>query len=189
MVDELIPNALTMGTLHRVLTLLLEERVPITNLPRILESLSAHAPTIKDVSELTERVRVDIGRAVVDRFRDPTGRIRAVVLDPRLEVEFRRLVQGQQLTLDPARLEQLTVKLSAEVRKANARGHEVALLCDASLRRAVRHSVARSLHDLTVVSYQEIPTDLLMEPVAVIRPEDLTGGVSTVAAMFDQPRV
>lgn len=187
-VDELIPNLITMGTLHRVLTLLLEERVPISNLARILESLAAHAPTIKDVSELTERVRVDIGRAVVDRFRDPTGRIRAIVLDPRLEVEFRRLVQGQQLSLDPARLEQLTVRLAAEVRKANARGHEVTLLCDASLRRAVRHAVARSLNDLSVVSYQEIPTDLLMEPVAVIRPDDLTGGTSSVATMFEQPR-
>ncbi|HEV3439237.1 MAG TPA: flagellar biosynthesis protein FlhA [Gemmata sp.] len=187
-VDELIPNLITMGTLHRVLTLLLEERVPISNLARILESLAAHAPATKDVSELTERVRVDIGRAVVDRFRDPTGKIRAVVLDPRLEVEFRRLVQGQQLALDPARLEQLTVRLAAEIRKANARGHEVALLCDASLRRAVRHAVSRSLHDLTVVSYQEIPTDLLMEPVAVIRPDDLTGGTSAVANMFEQPR-
>jgi flagellar biosynthesis protein FlhA len=187
-VDELIPNLITMGTLHRVLTLLLEERVPISNLGRILESLAAHAPATKDVSELTERVRVDIGRAVVDRFRDQTGRIRAIVLDPRLEVEFRRLVQGQQLALDPARLEQLTVRLAAETRKANARGHEVTLLCDASLRRSIRHAVARSLHDLTVVSYQEIPTDLLMEPVAVIRPDDLTGGASTVATMFEQPR-
>jgi flagellar biosynthesis protein FlhA len=187
-VDELIPNLLTMGTLHRVLTFLLEERVPISNLSRILESLAGHATTIKDVSELTERVRVDIGRSVVDRFRDPTGRIRAIVLDPRLEVEFRRFVQNQQLALDPARLEQLTVRLAGEIRKANARGHEVALLCDASLRRAVRHAVSRALHDLTVVSYQEIPTDLLMEPVAVIRPEELVGGTSTVATMFEQPR-
>jgi flagellar biosynthesis protein FlhA len=187
-VDELIPNIITMGTLHRVITLLLDERVPVSNLPRILESLSAHASTIKDVSELTEKVRVDIGRAVVDRFRDPSGRIRAIVLDPRLELEFRRLVQGQQLALDPARLEQLTVRLAAETRKASARGHEVALLCDSSLRRPIRHGVSRALHDLSVVSYQEIPTDLLMEPVAFIRPEDLTGGPSTVSTMFEAPK-
>jgi flagellar biosynthesis protein FlhA len=188
-VDEVIPNVVTMGTLHRVLTLLLEERVPISNLSRILESLAAHAPTTKDVSDLTEKVRSDIGRAVVDRFRDSTGRIRALVLDPRLEVELRRSVQGQQLVLDPARLEQLTLKLAAEVRKAQARGQEVALLCDASLRRAVRHALARALHDLVVISYQEIPTDLLMEPVAVIRPEDLAGGgPSAVASLFEPAR-
>ena len=98
-------------------------------------------------------------------------------------------MQGHQLVLDPSRLEQLTMRMSAELRKANARGYEVALLCDASLRRAVRHSLSRALHDLVVVSYQEIPTDLLMEPVAVIRPEELTpDGPSAVATLFDTPR-
>jgi flagellar biosynthesis protein FlhA len=183
-VDELIPNVMTMGTLHRVLTLLLDERVPISNLPRILESLATHAPSVKDPGELAERVRIDIGRSVVDRFRDSSGRIRAIVLDPRLEVELRRSVQGHQLILDPARLEQLTLRLADELRKASARGYEVALLCDASLRRALRHSLARALTELVVVSYQEIPTDLLMEPVAVIRPEELVGGSNPVGAMF-----
>jgi flagellar biosynthesis protein FlhA len=188
-VEEVIPTVVTMSTLHRVLTLLLDERVPISNLPRILESLATHAPTVKDPGELAERVRVDIGRSVVDRFRDPTGRIRAIVLDPRLEVELRRSVQGQQLVIDPSRLEQLTLRLMDELRKANARGYEVCLLCDASLRRAVRHSLVRALSDLVVVSYQEIPTDLLMEPVAVIRPEELVGGgPSAVASLFEQPR-
>ncbi|MFN0282672.1 MAG: FHIPEP family type III secretion protein, partial [Kineosporiaceae bacterium] len=93
-VDEVIPTVVTMGTLHRVLTGLLAERVPITNLTRILESLATHAPTVKDPAELTERVRADSGRAVVDRFRDPNGRIRAIVLDPRLKVDLRRTVQN-----------------------------------------------------------------------------------------------
>src|SRR5262249_35304474 len=152
----LIPTVIPMGTLHRVLALLLEERVPISNLPRILESLAVHGPTIKDPAELAERVRADIGRAVIDRFRDASGRIRAIVLDPRLEVELRRSVQGTQLVLDPARLEQLTLRLAAEMRRSQARGHDVALLCDSSLRRALRHALARALHDLAVISYQEI---------------------------------
>src|SRR5262249_51680145 len=50
-VDELIPNILTMGALHRVLGLLLEEQVPISNLTRILESLANHAPQTKDPAE------------------------------------------------------------------------------------------------------------------------------------------
>jgi flagellar biosynthesis protein FlhA len=188
-VDDLIPNPLGMGPLHRVLTNLLDERVPISNLPRILEALAAHAGAVKDPAELAERVRLDIGRAVVDRFRDPNGRIRAVVLDPRLEVELRRASQGQTLVLDPSRLEQLTLRVAAELRKANARGYEVALLCDASLRRALRNALVRALADLSVVSYQEIPTDLLMEPVAVIRPEELTStGPSAVGALFDAPK-
>jgi flagellar biosynthesis protein FlhA len=172
-VDELIPNVLTMGQVHRVLTLLLEERVPISNLTRILESLANHAPATKDPVELAERVRVDLGRAICDRFRDEQGRIHAIVLDPRLELELRRAIHEKTLVLDPARLEKLVVRLANEWRKATARGQEVALLADASLRRPLRHALARSLPDLAGVAYQEVPGDLLLEPAALVKPEDL----------------
>jgi flagellar biosynthesis protein FlhA len=173
-VDELIPTILTMGTLHRVLTILLQERVPISNLGRILESLATHGPGTKDPGELAEKVRVDLGRAICDRFRDANGRLRAIVLDPRLEVELRRSVQGGQLLFDLGRLEQMTLRLKTEIDRAGARGYEVALLGDSSIRRPVRNALARALNDLAVISYQEIPTDMLMEPVAILRPEELT---------------
>jgi flagellar biosynthesis protein FlhA len=185
-VDELTAAGVTTGTLHRVLCLLLEERVPISNLTRILESLAAHA-TVKDPAELTERVRADLGRAICDRFRDPTGRLRALVLDPRLEMELRKNTQSGQLLLDMTRSHQFLLKLMAEMKKAQARGFEVPLLCDGGIRRAVRQSLARAVDTLSVIAYQEIPTDVLMEPVAVIRPEDLAGDSSVVSAMFAPP--
>jgi flagellar biosynthesis protein FlhA len=183
-VDEVVPTIVSMGTLHRVLCLLLEERVPVSNLTRILESLATHATTVKDPSDLTERVRVDLGRAICDRFRDANGRIRAIVLDPRLEMELRRGAQGGQISLDMARSEQLMLRLMTEIKKAQMTGNDVPLLCDGSIRRAVRHTLARALDSLAVIAYQEIPTDVLMEPVAVIRPEELSGGTSNVSAVL-----
>jgi flagellar biosynthesis protein FlhA len=172
-VDELIPNVITMGVLHRVLSLLLEERVPISNLTRILESLAHHAPATKDPAELAERVRGDMGRAVCDRFRDEQGRIHAIVFDPRLEVELRRGLHDKQLVLDPARLEKLIVRLATEWRRVSARGQDVALLTDISLRRAVRYALTRTLPDLAVIAYQEVPGDLLLEAAAMLKPDDL----------------
>jgi flagellar biosynthesis protein FlhA len=186
-VDELIPAMLTMGTLHRVLVLLLQERVPISSLPRILESLATHAVTIKDPAELAERVRTDIGRAIVDRYRDSQGRLRALVFDPRVEVELRRSLQGQQLLIEPQRLERLTVRLSQELQQALQRGQEVALLCDSSIRRPLRLALVRALPDLAIIAYQEIPTDILLEPVAIIRPEDL--GEPTLRSGVGAPSV
>jgi flagellar biosynthesis protein FlhA len=173
LVDELIPNLLTMGGLHRVLGLLLEERVPISNLTRILESLSHHILVTKDPGELTERVRVDLGRAICDRFRDAQGRLHALVLDPRLEMDFRRALHDKQLALDPPRLEKFLVRLANEWRKAVARTSEIALLCDAVLRRPVRQALSRSLPDLAVIAYQEVPADVLLEPAALLKIEDL----------------
>jgi flagellar biosynthesis protein FlhA len=172
-VDDLVPSILNPGALHRVLCMLLEERVPISNLTRILESLASHAAAVKDPGELVERVRLDIGRTVCDRFRDEQGRLHALVFDPRLEVELRRSIQDKSLVMDPARLESMILKLADEWRKATARNQEVALLTDSSLRRAVRAVLARSLPELSVIAYQEIPSDLLMQAVCMIRPEDL----------------
>jgi flagellar biosynthesis protein FlhA len=172
-VDELIPNVLTMGALHRVLTLLLEERVPISNLTRILESLANHAPQVKDPVELCERARTDLGRTICDRFRDEQGKLHVLVLDPRLELELRRALHDKVLALEPARLEQLVMRLAGEARKGAAKGQELGLLSDSSIRRALRQAIARSLPDLAVIAYQEVPSDLLLEPIAMLRPEDL----------------
>ena len=173
LVDELIPNVMTMGTLHRVLTLLLEENVPISNMTRILESLANYAPSVKDPAELTERIRPDLGRILCDRFRDTDGRLAAIVLDPRLEMELRKAVHEKNLILEPTRLEKLIVALANAWRKAHVAGKEVALLTDASLRRPLRVALVRSLADLSVISYQEIPIDTGLQPIALIRLEEL----------------
>ena len=175
-VDELIPNILTMGVLHRVLCLMLEERVPIANLTRILESLANHAGVTKDPVELAERVRVDVGRAVCERFRDDKGHVHVLVFDPRLEMDCRRALQDKNLALEPARLEKLVTRLANEWRKANTRGQDVALLTDATLRRPLRQALARALPDLSVIAYAEVPGDLPVEPAAVIKAEEVAVG-------------
>jgi len=173
LVDELIPNLLTMGVIHRVLCLLLEEHVPISNLTRILESLANHAPATKDPVDLTERVRLDLGRVICGRHRDDAGRLHALVFDPRLEMEFRKALHEKNLILDPSRLEKLVFRLADEWRKATAAGKDTALLTDSLLRRPLRQTIVRALPDLSVIAYQEIPSDMLLEPLALIKSEDL----------------
>ncbi|MBI1831964.1 MAG: FHIPEP family type III secretion protein, partial [Planctomycetes bacterium] len=175
LVDELIPTVINMGTLHRVLTLLLEENVPISNLTRILESLGNQPMGIKDPAELAERIRVDLGAIVCARFRDPTGRISAIMLDPRLELELQRAIRDKNLIIDPGRLEKLIVLLANAWRKGLLEGREVALLTDGSVRKPLRNALVRTLSDLSVIAYQEVPADFGLQVIALIRPEDLNG--------------
>jgi flagellar biosynthesis protein FlhA len=123
--------------------------------------------------DLADRVRIDLGRIIVDRFRDAQSRISAIVLDPRVEQELRRSVQDKNVIIDPLRLEKLIVALANAWRKAHVAGQEAALLTDGQLRRPLRAALVRSLADLSVISYQEIPNDVGMLPIAMIRPEDL----------------
>jgi flagellar biosynthesis protein FlhA len=173
LVEELIPTTITMGGLHRITCLLLEEHVPITNLTRILESIANHATFTKDPIDLTERIRADLGRAICDRYRDEQGKIHALVLDPRLEMELRRSIAEKTLVLDTARLEKLVMRLAEDWRKATTKGQDVAVLVDGSLRRPLRQALSRSLADLAVIAYQEVPGDLLLSAQSMIKSEDI----------------
>ena len=81
----------------------------------------------------------------------------------------------KQLVLDPARLEKLIVRLANEWRKATAQGtgDRPADRRESCGGRCGR-PLARSLPDLAVIAYQEVPGDLLLEPAALLKLEDLT---------------
>ena len=174
-VDELIPNLLSMGTIHRVLTALLEERVPITNMTRIFEALAHHAPTIKEPLELAERVRGYLPRAICEPFLDAENRIHAIVFEPHLELELRRSLQekDKRLAIPPDALEALIVRLATALRDTSQRQLDVALLVDSQLRRPIRQLLSRGLPDLAVIAYTEVPNDVQLEAAAIVKRDEI----------------
>lgn len=172
-IDELIPNMLSMGTVHRVLMLLLDERVPITNLTRILESLAHNAPSTKDPAELAEKARIYLSRAICDPFVDEQGKIHGILFDQALEMELRRVQQDKKLAISPEALEALIIRLANVLRDAGQKGIEVALLVDSQLRRPVRQLLQRGLSDLTVIAFTEVPNELMLEAAAIIRKDEI----------------
>ncbi|HUS39666.1 MAG TPA: flagellar biosynthesis protein FlhA, partial [Pirellulales bacterium] len=171
---DIKPEVLRVGTLHQILVLLLEEHVPITNLTRILETLAIHAHQIKSPIELAERVREGLGPAICDRFRSENDRVRVIVMDPRLEMMLRDALHENVLSLPPAALERLIGLLSDEWQKSSLEGPPAALLTDGSLRRPTRHAIARALPDLAVIAYNEIPVDMMIEPVAILSADSIS---------------
>lgn len=173
LVEELKPDLIRMGDLHQALVLLLQERVPLTNLTRILETIVQFAPHVKTPADLAERIRQPLGREILDRLRDDKGRVSVLVLDPRLEVKFRELLRERQLVLSHDVLERLLVAISQRWEKGHLAGRELALLTDGPLRRPLRQIVERSLPDLTVTSYGEIPTDLTVDVQDIVKLEEV----------------
>ena len=89
-VEEIKPDTVRPALLHQVLVHLLREGIPITSLEKIVESAVHHGPQHKDPIQLTEKIRGDIGHLICDRFRDSTGRVRVIILEPNLEHRFRQ---------------------------------------------------------------------------------------------------
>lgn len=173
LIDELKPDVVRMSVVHQVLRLLLEEQAPITSLPQILEAIVHYAAKFKEPEELTEAVRMRIGRDICDRFKGESGQMAVILIDPRLEQRFRESVNANGVALAPGELERLVAQLNQECQKASMHNLEPAVLSDAGLRRPLRKTLVRSMPEIAVVAYPEVPPELKIEPLAVVRWEDV----------------
>ncbi len=172
-VEELKPDVIRMGELHQVLLLLLQERVPLTNLTRILETVVQVAPHTKSPVEIADRVRLQLGRDILDRLRQDQGRIAVVVLEPRLEARLREQLRERQLMLPHDVLERLVASVNQKWEKAQMEGREITLLTDGELRRPLRQTLERAIPDLTVTSYSEVPADITIDIRDLVRMDDV----------------
>ncbi|SEB03970.1 flagellar biosynthesis protein FlhA [Paraburkholderia sartisoli] len=158
LVDDLVPKILSLTTLQKVLQNLLEEGVPIRDLRTILEALAEHAPKITDAHELTAAVRLALGRAITQQWFPGSGDMQVMGLDPNLErVLSQALATGANPGLEPG----LANTLLTEVQKAMTRqqhlGLAPVLLVQHALRAMLARFLRRSLPQLKVLSYAEVP--------------------------------
>ena len=175
-VDEIKPDTVRPATLHQVLVRLLQEGIPITSLEKIVESAVHFGPQHKDPVQLTERIRGDIGHLICDRFRDANGNVRVIILEPRLEHRFRQNATPESIVLRPDELERLVGQLQTKWETSRLKNQPAAVLVDSSIRYALHRTVFRSLPDLSIIAYSEIPSDLLIESIGIIRFQDVVSG-------------
>jgi flagellar biosynthesis protein FlhA len=172
-VADIKPDTVRLGVLHQLLVNLLQESVSIASFERIVESAIHHGTQIKSLPDLVERVRQDIGAVIVDRFRDATGKVRVILLEPKLQHAFRENLSGDMIAFQPAQLERLVEKYQQAWDMASMKNEPAAALVDSSIRRALRMTTQRSLPSVSFIAFNEIPIDLLIEPVAIIRYQDV----------------
>ena len=168
---EIGGDVLSLSEVQGVLRDLLEEGVPVRDLTRILEAVTAKARTDKSPEGLVEAARSVLG-PTISSGAAVGGRLAALTLEPLLEASLLEAVRagesGSWLALDPTRMEQLVQGIGDAVRSAEAMGRRPAIVCSAQLRPAVRRLVATGRPDLAVLAYPELARNLDIEPVGVI---------------------
>ena len=171
-VDEVVPEMLSLGEIQRVLQSLLAEGVPIRDLGTIVEAIGDKARTTRDTSLLSEYARQALGRAITAPHLDEQLRLQAITLDPAIEQEvstsITQTTDGEYLAMEPTRAQAIVTALRAQVEHATARGARPVLLCSARIRRHLRRLVAQAQPHLAVCSYNEIAPGVNVETVGVI---------------------
>jgi flagellar biosynthesis protein FlhA len=182
-VEEVVPEALSLGEIQRVLQSLLAEGVPIRDLGTIVEAIGDKARTTRDTSLLSEYARQALGRAITAPHLDEQLRLQAITLDPAIEQEvstsITQTTDGEYLAMDPPRAQAIVTALRAQVEHAAARGRGGAagggraapgpvLLCSARIRRHLRRLIVQAQPNLAVCSYNEIAPGINVETIGVI---------------------
>jgi flagellar biosynthesis protein FlhA len=162
-VNELIPEVMSLAEVQGVLQHLLREQVSIRQLSAILEALGDHGAKTKDPVLLTEFVRHRLARQICTRYRDQENQLHVVSVDPALEdlvrAGFEHNERGLFIRMAPQQIEKLTDRLREELQKLIVQGHSPIVLVSPQIRAALKQITENHLPQLIVLSFNEITRD------------------------------
>lgn len=174
-VDEVIPEVLSLVDVNKIFRGLLAERVSIRDLGTILETLADHGRHEKDVHNLIEYVRQALGRQITESFLKE-GQLSAVHISSDLESQLINMHDANdELDIESETVRNFLKSLSEIMREAleeyELRKNKTypVLICSSKIRPHIRKATQQVLPDLAVLSYEEIPSDVEVAIKGVIR--------------------
>ena len=168
LVDELTPKTLPMSVVTRVLQNLLEEQIPVRNIRRIAETLTEHGIKSQDPDTLSAAVRVRLGRSIVQKVAGMQSQLQVLTLEPELERILNESSQdGASLGIEPGIIERMQETLMEQAERHELTGDPAVLLVSPALRPWLS-KMMRSIRNLHVLAYNEIPDDRKIEMVGAV---------------------
>ena len=171
---ELIKEVYRHASLQRIceiLQRLVEERISIRNLKRVLEAIAHWAGREPDVVNLLECIRSSLARHVARQFAD-NERLRVITLSSQSEALIRQGVRqgaaGAFLQMDPADSQPLLNRLAQVLQQAGLSPLELVLLAPVDVRRFAKRLIQNDFSALEVLSYSEISADIQLDILQTI---------------------
>ena len=186
-VDELVPDVLQLGEVHRVLQSLLAEGVGIRDLASIVETLADKGRITKDIGLLADYCRQTLARSILRPYLAPGNVLYAITLDGPLEAMLGDAVvqtgDGSYLNLDPGTVNAVLTALKGDYERVSMQGMAPVVLCSAKVRRHLKQVSEPVLPRLAVVSYNEIQRDVDIQMVARVSLDGSGGAMAGDAGM------
>ena len=172
-IEELIPDVLSLGKVQKVLQNLLKEQISIRDLRTILEQLADYGPTTKDTDILTEYVRQALARPITKQFQSTDGSLSVMTLNREIEELIHSSIQKTELasflSLEPTVAEKLLLKLQEAVESMTPQMEtSPVLLASPGIRHHLRKFVERFIPDLAVLSHSEIIPSVQIKTLKVV---------------------
>jgi flagellar biosynthesis protein FlhA len=171
LVEDLVPKALPLGVVVRVLQSLLQERIPVRDIRTIAETLAEHAARTQDAENLTASVRSALGRSIVQHINGMQPELPVMTFDPTLEQILLQSLQGAiegGAGIEPGLADRMHRALVERTQEQEVKGLPAVLLVSAPIRPWLARLVRHSIPGLNVLAYNEVPDNKQIKVVATV---------------------
>lgn len=171
-VEDLIPETLSLGGVVKVMQNLLKEQVSVRDLYTIFETLADEASRTKDLDLLTEAVRKQLARSITAKYISDDGAMSVMTLDPRLEELVSNALlqteQGVQLVMDPQSASKMISNIAQQIETHPEIAGQPILLTSPTVRRHLFKLLSRFIPQLIVLSHSEVAPEAQVQSVASV---------------------
>ncbi|MFC1491120.1 flagellar biosynthesis protein FlhA [Nitrospinota bacterium] len=171
-VEELVPNLLSLGRVQKVLQNLVREGVSIRDLVTILETLADYAPVSQDPEVLTEYVRSRLARNLTSQYGGETGAINVITLDAESEKILVNSLQhtdhGSYLAMDPTHADRLLRSIQDQMDRFESSTTQPVLLASPAIRGHLRKFTERFIPQLAILSHNEIAPGVRIQSLGTV---------------------
>lgn len=171
-VEELIPDLMTIGELQKVLQNLLREKVPIKDMVTIMESLADNSRLTKDLELLTEYVRFSLARTICNELIDENKIITVVTLSAQIEeivsANTQKSIQGSFPAVDPDTTTKILNSVRNTIERVYFYNNQPVILVSPNIRPVFRKLIEMVFSHVMVISLNEIPNDIEIRTEGVV---------------------
>ncbi|MDD4583853.1 MAG: flagellar biosynthesis protein FlhA [Eubacteriales bacterium] len=175
-VDDVIPGIVSLSDLQKIVTNLLREGIPVRDMEGILETLGDYGSNINDTDMLTEYARQKLKRTITRKYTDGNN-IKVITLDQELENTILNSIKkneyGTYLAIEPSIVEGIVKNLTAQMEKVKELIQQPIILTSPIVRIYFKRLMDQFLPNLTVLSFNEIDTNIQIQAIGIVQIEAL----------------
>ncbi|MGD9592009.1 MAG: FHIPEP family type III secretion protein, partial [Candidatus Berkiella sp.] len=171
LIEDLVPDKLSLSVIVKVFQNLLDEHVPLRDSKTILETLSEYAQKSQDPGVLTEIVRVALGRLIIQQLIGTSPEIPVITLDSKLEqilLQSNNSANADGAAIDPNLMDKMQSAVVQFANKQEVLGHPAILLVHPSIRRLLSKLLKHFAKNLSVLSFKEVPDEKQIKVISTL---------------------
>ena len=184
LVESVVPKIVPLHDLTGILRLLLKERVPVSDLRRILEVLPPLSARNLSIEETAEALRPELASLLIQQVAPLNTPLPVITFDGELEhmlINMQRQSPEGELILDTELAQRLLENLTRVNEQLSAEGRQAVVVVSPVIRRSMARIIRQHIDDMVVIAFSELPETRKVDVVATIGSETDTNTDPNIA--------